>query len=488
MNDGVVPGSTCLAATEGTDSLPPLITELVTATSPTGSSAQFAERCSESMDARIEQSTTVFQERAGQGTTSPGTLGDEQTHWNDLIGRRLSQYRIESFLGRGSMARVYMARHLGLDRVCALKIMDLELVARQPAIREQFWAEARAAANLVHPHVVTVHNLGIDQGYHYIEMEFVPGAASLRDSLIRQGPFEPVQTARLVRQVVLALSAAHRAGLVHRDVKPANVLLTPQGNAKLADFGLVQRLVGLSSERVAGTPTFMAPELFQGVPASPQSDIYAAGVMLFYLLSGRLPFASESIASLIALHQAHPVPDIREMVVGIPESLATILKRCLAKSPSERFPSTDQLAEELLVVIQQLRDTESLVRDSVVGLDCFIQGSRDSFRIILPQQRGERLQEVLIEVNEGKNGERYLSVFSVCGPADPAHYASALALNDRLTYGSLSIRPVLGTPMFVMSRTFPRDRVRPRELRDSIIEIARRSDQIEQQLTQLDLY
>jgi serine/threonine-protein kinase len=149
---------------------------------------------------------------------------------------------------------------------------------------------------------------------------------------------------------------------------------------------------------------------------------------------------------------------------------------------------TTELADALRIVIQQLRDTGSLVRESVMGLDCFIQGNQENFRIMLPQQGGERLQEVMVDVNEGKNGERYLSVFSVCAPADPAHYASALALNARLTYGSLSIRTVLDTPMFVMTRTFPRDRVRPRELRDAIIEIARRSDQIEQQLTQQDIY
>jgi len=112
------------------------------------------------------------------------------------------------------------------------------------------------------------------------------------------------------------------------------------------------------------------------------------------------------------------------------------------------------------------------------GLDCFLEGSRDTFRIILPQQRGERLPEVIVEVNEGKDNERFLSVFSVCGPAEPSHYASALALNGRLTYGSLSIRHVLGAPMLVMSRTFPRDRVRTSEIRDAIMEIARRSDQI----------
>lgn len=168
--------------------------------------------------------------------------------------------------------------------------------------------------------------------------------------------------------------------------------------------------------------------------------------MLYYLVSGRLPFAANSIRSLIHLHQEQPVPDIRTIVEAIPERLAEIVSRCLAKNPSDRFSSSLDLADELRIVIQQLRDTESLIRDSMRGIDCFVQGSRDTFRIILPQRRGERLQEVIVEVNEGKNGERLLSVFSVCGPAEPSHYASALTLNARLTYGSLSIRHVLGLP------------------------------------------
>jgi len=434
-----------------------------------------------------EQSTAEFP-LAGPSTAGTSDRDAEEERWGELIGKRLSHYRIETPLRRGSMGRVYGARHLELDRVCALKIMDPRLLARQPSLRDQFWAEGRAAANLVHPHVVTVHNLGNARGYHFIEMELVPGAVSLRECLIRKGPFEPVLAVRLVRQVVLALAAAHRSGLVHRDVKPANVLLTAEGHAKLADFGLVQSLVGLSSERLAGAPTFMAPELFKGASASAQSDIYAVGVMLFYLLSGRLPFSSDHIGRLIKLHHSQPVPDVREIMPGIPASLSAIVERCLTKSPHDRYPSAQKLADDLQFLIQELRETESLVRDSLYGVDCFLQGSRDSFRIVLPQQGGERLQEVLVEVNEGRNGERFLSVFSVCAPADPAYFASALALNARLTYGSLSIRKVLDTPMFVMSRTFPRDRVRPRELRDAILEIARRSDQIEQQLTRQDQY
>jgi serine/threonine-protein kinase len=406
-----------------------------------------------------------------------------------LLGRRLGEYRIESILGRGSMACVYKAQHLGLRRACALKIMDPALVREQPVTREQFWAEARVAANLLHPHIVTIHNLGSADGFHFIEMEYVPGGMTLRESLVREGPMEPLRATELARQVALALGAAHDSGQVHRDIKPANVLLTPRGVAKLADFGLVRRLDELAQggAPLAGTPTFMAPELFQGTPASPGSDIYALGVMLFYTLSGRLPFSADKISQLIQLHQHQAVPDVRAIVATVPDVLVDVMERCLAKSPVQRFNSAAELAESLQLAIHRLRDTESLVRQSAEGLECFIQGCRDTFRVVFPLP-GDRLQEVVIEATEGKSNERFLSVFSVCGPADPAYFKYALTLNAHLTYGSISIHDVLGTPMFVMSRTFPRDTVRTEDVRDALLEIARRADLVEKQLTRQDQY
>ncbi len=391
-------------------------------------------------------------------------------------------------VGRGSMARVYKAKHLTLGRHCALKVMDPALDAEQPQVRDQFWAEARAAANLIHPHVVTIHNLGTMEGLHFIEMEYVPGGLTLRESLVREGPLEPLRATILAKQVVLALEAAHNAGLVHRDVKPANVLLTPDGRAKLSDFGLVRRLDDLAqgSAPLAGTPTFMAPELFRGTPASAQSDIYALGVLLFHTLSGRLPFIADNIHQIIQLHQHQPVPDISESVT-VPDALGAIVKRCLAKSPADRYANARELADSFQLALHRLRDTESLVRESAKGLDCFIQGARDTFRVIIPQP-GDRLQEVIIEAAEGKNDEQYLSVFSVCGPADPDYFAYALTLNSHLTFGSISIHDVLGKKMFVMSRTFLRDTVRPEELRDAMLEIARRADSVEKQLTRMDQY
>jgi serine/threonine-protein kinase len=429
---------------------------------------------------------TTYQEPRGRGRTGEGRAPD---CLSGLASGRLGAYQIERFIGRGSMACVYKARHTALERPCALKIIDAALVARQPNIRQQFEAEARAVANLLHPHIVMIYNQGTAGGHHFIEMEYVPGGRTLRDTLIHEGPIEPGRAATLTRQVVDALGAAHESGLVHRDIKPANVLLTQGGDAKLADFGLVRRLEELTQggAPLAGTPTFMAPELFRGTPASPASDIYAVGVLLFYCLSGQLPLSADSVGQLIQLHRSQPVPDIREVVPRIPGSLADIVSTCLAKAPEDRYATATELAGALQEFLRQLRDIEGLVRESVEGLDCFIQGHRDTFRLIVPLP-DDRLQEVIVEASEGANQDPVLSVFSVCGPADPAYYQYALRLNSQLTYGSISVHDVLGSPMFVMSRTFALDTIRPEDLRGAILEIARRSDHIEKKLTRMDQY
>jgi eukaryotic-like serine/threonine-protein kinase len=423
------------------------------------------------------------------GVETSADLDDGFPAIDDLTGRVLSQYRMGPVIGQGSMARVYQAEHQFLCRPCAIKVLNPGLVARQPQIREQFWAEARVVANLIHPSVVTVHNLGTDRNYHFIEMEYVPGGISLKETLVKDGPLEPVRASKLVLQVVQALGAAHRSGLVHRDVKPANVLLTTEGRAKLADFGLVRRLSdpGLERAKVAGTPTFMAPELFAGSAASPRSDFYAVGVMFYYLLSGRLPFSADQIRRLIRLHRNQPVPDVRDFAPNLNDQVTDILARCLAKDPSSRYASAEELAEDLDAAIAQLRDTEGLLRESVEGLDCFIQGARDQFRILF-KLPNDRLQEVYLEVGQNRHNERLLSVFSVCCPAEGRHYEFALKLNAEMTYGGLSIRQVNGQAMFVMTRTFPRGHVHPDDVRAALIDIARRSDWVEQQLTHADVY
>ncbi len=429
--------------------------------------------------------TVAFQ---GSGVSA---IGDDDGFpaVDDLADRGLAQYWLGRVIGRGSMGRVYEGEHLTLARPCAIKVLNPGLLAKQPRMRDQFWAEARVVANLVHPHIVTVHNLGSDRGYHFIEMEFVSGGVTLKEKLVHEGAFDPMRATSLVHQVVDALGAAHRSGLVHRDIKPSNVLLTSTGLAKLADFGLVRRLseLELAGAAVGGTPTFMAPELFAGSPSSPRSDLYAVGVMLYYLLSARLPYTSDRIARLIAMHKSAPVPDVREFAPEVSDDLVAILDRCLAKEPDDRYGSAEGLAEDLAAVIAQMLDTEALVRESVEGLDCFVQGARDHYRILV-KLPNNRLQEVYLEVGHGRQKEHLLSVFSVCCPAEPRHYEFALKLNAEMTYGGLSVRIVNEVPMFVMSRTYSRAHVNTVEVRAALREIARRSDWIEQQLTHADVY
>ena len=406
---------------------------------------------------------------------------------DDLIDNLLGQYRIGAVIGEGAMGRVYRGEHTGLGRTSAIKVLSPGLMARQPQTVERFSAEARAVAGLIHPNVVTVHNLGFDRGYHYIEMEYIAGGVSLREKLIREGAFEAMRATTLVRQVALALGAAHRSGLVHRDVKPANVLLTADGQAKLADFGLVRRVDDRQGASVAGTPTFMAPELFRGATADPRTDLYAVGVMWFYLLTARLPFAADRLSDLIRLHKHAPTPDLRRLAPEVPDELPPILARLLAKDASGRPESADAFAEELKVVLGHLRDTESLVRESLEGLDCLVQGGKERYRVIVPVA-GDRIQEVYVEVAHGRKHERLLQIFSVCAPADPRHYEFALKLNAELTIGGLSVREVNGQPMFVMTRTYSRAHVTTADIRAAVMEIARKGDWVEQQLTSTDVY
>ena len=215
----------------------------------------------------------------------------------------------------------------------------------------------------------------------------------------------------------------------------------------------------------------MAPELFDGVPASRRSDFYAVGVMYFYLLSARLPYASDQISQLVQKHQRSPIPDVRDHDPSVPSDASEIIARCLAKRPEDRYASAEELASQLQSVVYQLRDTDSLIRESLEGLDCFAQGGSDHYRILFPLPH-DRLQEVYVDASHGPSGERLLSIFSVCGPADPKHFEFALRLNDKLSYGSLSVRNVHGDAMFVMNRTFARDHVCAADIRAAMMEIA----------------
>jgi eukaryotic-like serine/threonine-protein kinase len=379
------------------------------------------------------------------------------------------------------MARVYRARHLTLERPCAIKVLKPSIMERDEDAIAAFLAEARAAANLVHPHVVTIHTIGQDRGRHFIEMEYIDGQslASLAES---EGPFAPEQATCFLVQIGSALAVAHDRQLVHRDIKPGNVMVSAERHAKLSDFGLAKRLHephGDAGAWLSGTPNFMAPELFQGRPADRRSDVYAMGVTYFLLLTGSLPATAESIPDLMQWHSQRLPPDVRELRPDIPENAAQLVERCLAKNPADRPTDATQLHHELRCVYGSLRSLESLLRESLRGTDVTIEGEGNCFEVIvlLP---GSRKQRVVVETCTSLAiAEQVVRIYSICGPADERHYRRALELNPQFAHGAIGLENIQGVPFFVMTNAFPRATCDPDEIRHSVLGIAQRADEVE---------
>jgi hypothetical protein len=407
----------------------------------------------------------------------------------ELIDQAFAGYTIEGFLGQGGMAWVFRARHQALQRPCAIKILRTDLRSRDQDFLQLFIAEARAAASVVHPHIVTVHNIGEARDYHFIELEYVPGP-SLQHLVQTEQRLAPVRATHLLTQACGALAAAHRQGLVHRDFKPANVLVAEHDFAKLADFGLAKRIAaGHASDApgaLVGTPYFMAPELFQGRAATPQSDVYAVGVSYFHLLTGRHPFVDRDLASLIEQHTASAVPALGELVPDLAPEIADLVQRCLAKAPQDRPRDGDELHHQLQQILLRLRDLKSLVAEA--GCTCGWQQQDDDRRIALTVALpGGRRQRVFIEERcDGPGAEPIIRLYSVCGPADERCYRGALELNARIAHGSLALESIDGVPHFVMVNCYPRCTCDAAEIRRSVQEMSLWADTIEQALLEGD--
>ncbi len=261
-----------------------------------------------------------------------------------LVGRTLGPCLLESLVGAGGMGRVYRARHLALDRVVAVKLVDRALPGG-PGARETVLAEARAAAKLDDPRVVAVYDAGEDQGTAYLVMQWVEGE-DLQARVTRAGPLAPAEALRVVREVAGALRAAHAAGLVHRDVKPANILLDPHGAVKLTDFGLAGAAgAGPAEATTAGSFHFMAPEQGYGAPAEPRSDLYALGATWYFALTGRPPFPG-SAADAMLRHRDESPPDARSLRPEVTARAAALIGRLLAKAAEDR-PDDAALRREL---------------------------------------------------------------------------------------------------------------------------------------------
>lgn len=260
------------------------------------------------------------------------------------------RYQLLEGLGKGGMAFVYRARDLMLERYVGVKIMR-EDYSRDPAFQERFRQEAKAAANLSHPNIVTVHDFGLDAGKLFIVMEYVPGT-DLKTLLQQRGRFTPEEALPLVIQACAGIGYAHRAGLVHCDVKPQNMLVTPDQRLKVADFGIARALASIrpdeKSEVVWGSPQYFSPEQASGAAPSPASDVYSLGVVMYEMLTGALPFNATTATELARMHLDVQPPLLTEMLPDISPTLEQILLKVLSKEPSARYRTADQLGRVLL--------------------------------------------------------------------------------------------------------------------------------------------
>lgn len=271
-------------------------------------------------------------------------------------GDVLGGCKLEKKIGVGGMGEIYRARHLALDREVAVKILSSRRM-RQAHLVERFLSEARAAARLDHPNIVTVHDIDEERGTYFIVMQFVDGK-SLRDVLKDTGPFEVRKSLAVVRQTALALHYAHREHMVHRDIKSGNIMLNEAGNVVIVDFGLTKDFThdtSLTSDgMVVGTVQYMSPEQADGAQVDGRSDLYSLGVTWYEMLTDSLPFKGDTPWAVLIKQQTEPAPDVRKRRPDCPKRVAKAVARLLEKKPAKRFPTGADLAEEVNSIEQEL--------------------------------------------------------------------------------------------------------------------------------------
>ncbi len=271
---------------------------------------------------------------------------------SDLPGFREAldgQFALERELGRGGMGVVFLARDLRLDRPVAIKVLPAHL-AEEGEVRERFLREARTAGQLSHPNIVPIYRADERGGFAYFAMAFVDGE-SLADRIRDRGTLTPADTVRWLREVAWALAYAHARGVIHRDVKPENIMIERGTNrALVTDFGIARRDTnpGITSDgHVVGTAYYMSPEQISAATLDGRSDLYSLGVVGFYALSGRLPFDGGAAPAVLVAHMTQPAPSLAEVAPQVPRSIAAVIDRCLSKNPDDRYATGEALADAL---------------------------------------------------------------------------------------------------------------------------------------------
>lgn len=298
--------------------------------------------------------------------------------------QQLGHYDLVAELGRGGMGVVYKGYESQLHRYVAIKVLA-DSLAHDPAIKERFLREARSMAALNDPHIIQIYFIGEDEGQTYFVMEFVDGE-SLGSVLKRETRLKPEQAAKIVYQTALGLATAHDRGVIHRDIKPGNIMIDSRGNVKIADFGIALSSADLSKKLTStgefvGTPGYLSPEVCLGKLIDQRSDIFSLGIVLFEMLAGRMPFTDESPLGLMLEVVKAEIPDVCSLNADVDAELARILSRMIAKEPADRYQSCQDLAADLARhpllangAALQLRTEPSPAAATVIGMKTPISG------------------------------------------------------------------------------------------------------------------
>ena len=273
------------------------------------------------------------------------------------------RYKIKSHLGTGGMATVYLAQDLILERLVAVKVLRFDFHTNQDAMR-RFQREAQSATQLVHPNIVGVYDVGEEQGTHYIVMEYVKGT-DLKEYIRQRGPLPPREAVRIMTQIVSAISVAHQNRIIHRDIKPQNILIDEEGNVKITDFGIAIALSETSltqTNTLLGSVHYLSPEQARGGMATIRSDIYALGIVLYELLVGEVPFEGESAVSIALKHFQEPLPRISQMLPTVPQSLENVVLKATAKEPLNRYANCEEMLSDLQTSLSPERLNEPMFK------------------------------------------------------------------------------------------------------------------------------
>ena len=278
-----------------------------------------------------------------------------------IIGKRISdRYKILEMIGGGGMANVYLAHDMILDRDVAVKMLRLDFANDDEFIR-RFHREAQSATSLAHPNIVSIYDVGEEDSIYYIVMEYVFGQ-TLKQYIQQHSPLQVDRVQDIMKQLTSAISHAHQNHIIHRDIKPQNILIDPNGNVKITDFGIAMAMSATSitqTNSVLGSVHYLSPEQARGGMANRKSDIYSLGIVMFELLTGRLPFSGESAVSIALKHLQSETPSVRRWNPNIPQSIENIVLKATAKDPFHRYNSVEEMEDDIKTALNPERLNES---------------------------------------------------------------------------------------------------------------------------------